>query len=144
MEDEKQLRILNQLFVPLSQAMPALAAVEDRRVLNNAASTMQYIIMKVIELSGSNRSQQMQELFRGEGEDVDGGLTELENRIGASAQMVSDGLASTAATMQGLQEQIRILGETQGVILQKLGAGSPQSEGVQNNPEANAGAPQRM
>jgi hypothetical protein len=31
MEDEKQLRILNELFVPLSQAMPALAAAQDQR-----------------------------------------------------------------------------------------------------------------
>ena len=31
MEDEKQLRILNQLFVPLSQAMPALASSGTRR-----------------------------------------------------------------------------------------------------------------
>lgn len=56
MEDEKQMRILGQLFVPLSQALPAIAQTQDPELLRNAAATMVYIMEKQIELSGSASS----------------------------------------------------------------------------------------
>ena len=46
LEDEKQLRILQQIFVPLSQAMPALAASNDPELLKNMAATMQFIVRR--------------------------------------------------------------------------------------------------
>ena len=57
LEDEKQLRILNQMFIPLSQAMPAMAATQDQQMLMQAAKAMQYIIGKQIELSGSTSAK---------------------------------------------------------------------------------------
>src|SRR5690606_4161475 len=44
MEDEKQLRILQEIFVPLSQAMPALAQTGDTAALANASAAMQFIV----------------------------------------------------------------------------------------------------
>ena len=128
MEDEKQLRILNQLFVSLSQAMPALAAVEDRAVLANSAYAMQFIIEKVIELSGSNRSRELQQMFRGSGQAPGNDSRQvLEEEIGNSSAMLVNGLEATAAAMSTLQEQIRTLGETQQVILERLGGASNPS-----------------
>ena len=128
MEDEKQLRILNQLFVSLSQAMPALAAVEDRAVLTNSAYAMQFIIEKVIELSGSNRSRELQQMFRGSGQAPGNDSRQvLEEEIGNSSAMLVNGLEATAAAMSTLQEQIRTLGETQQVILERLGGASNPS-----------------
>ena len=71
MEDEKQMRILNELFIPLSQAMPALAASQDPQMLAQAAKAMQYIIGKQIELSGSTSAQDIGLAFKGDVEEVD-------------------------------------------------------------------------
>ena len=130
LEDEKQLRILNQLFIPLSQAMPALAATQDPQMLKNAAIAMQFILEKEIELSGSNRSGELKSLFTTgrtpDQQTFDTQVTDLESSIGNVSSATTDGLAMTASAIQQLQEQMRILSETQGAILQKLGVGNQQ------------------
>ena len=128
MEDEKQLRILNQLFIPLSQAMPALAATGDQEMLRNFAKTMQFIVEKEIELSGSNSSSQLKTVVNTGQTDQDLGtkLSGLEEQIGGLA-LLDETLATAATTMLQMQEQIRMLSETQGLILQKLGAPIEQS-----------------
>jgi hypothetical protein len=124
LEDEKQLRILNQLFVPLSQAMPALAASQDQQMLQQAAKAMQYIISKQIELSGSASAKDIGLVFTGDVEQVD----ERDRRIAA----LEDGIHSTELGMvetqmmtetalAQMQEQMRLLRESQQVILEKLG-----------------------
>src|SRR5690606_11253593 len=44
MEDEKQVRVLNELFVPLSQAMGAIAHSGDQGMIRNAVAALQFII----------------------------------------------------------------------------------------------------
>jgi hypothetical protein len=66
MEDEKQLRILNQLFIPLSQAMPAIASSGDQQMIAQAAKAMQYIVTKQIELSGSAMAKDLGLVMKGD------------------------------------------------------------------------------
>lgn len=64
LEDEKQLRILNQLFIPLSQSMPALANSGDPEALRKASAAMMFIIQREIELSGSSHSTDIANLWK--------------------------------------------------------------------------------
>lgn len=138
MEDEKQLRILNQLFVPLSQAMPALAAAQDQQMLAQAAKAMQYIISKQIELSGSTSAKDIGLVFNGDIEAVD----ERDQRILAledEVHSVEGGMGSLLEmndnALRQMQEQIAMLREAQELILDKLG-GSMNASG---NGQGNAG-----
>lgn len=97
-------------------------------MLTNSAYAMQFIIEKVIELSGSNRSRELQQMFRGSGQAPGNDSRQvLEEEIGNSSAMLVNGLEATAAAMSTLQEQIRTLGETQQVILERLGGASNPS-----------------
>jgi hypothetical protein len=137
LEDEKQLRILNQLFVPLSQAMPALAASQDPEMMQQAAKAMQYIIAKQIELSGSASAKDIGLVFTGDVEQVD----ERDRRIAA----LEDGIHSTEIGMvetqmmtetalAQMQEQMRLLRESQQVILEKLGGSVMPSGSTEPTP----------
>ena len=89
LEDEKQMRILNQMFIPLSQAMPAIAASQDMEAMANASKAMQYIIRKQIELSGSASAKDIGLIWKtGDVEQVDerdARITELEDADRRSA-----------------------------------------------------------
>lgn len=133
MEDEKQLRILNQLFVPLSQAMPALAAAQDQQMLAQAAKAMQYIISKQIELSGSTSAKDIGLVFNGDIEAVD----ERDARIAAVEEGihgVEGGMAAILEmndnAMRQLHEQVAMLRESQELILDRLGANSNMPGGT--------------
>jgi hypothetical protein len=137
MEDEKQLRILNQLFVPLSQAMPALAAAQDQQMLAQAAKAMQYIISKQIELSGSTSAKDLGLVFSGDVEEVDARdqkIMDLEGMV----HSVEGGLGGiqemNQAAMAQMQEQISLLAQSQQAILERLGANAAPSNG--NGPGA--------
>lgn len=142
MEDEKQLRILNQLFVPLSQAMPALAAAQDPQMLAQAAKAMQYIIGKQIELSGSASAKDIGLVFKGDVEAVD----DRDQRIAAMEETihsVEGGMGSIMEmndnALRLLQEQISMLRESQELILDKLGGAtesSVQQEPVSSRPRS--------
>ena len=149
MEDEKQLRILQELFVPLSQAMPALAATQDRQMIANAVATMQFIMETQIELSGSNRSRDLHSLMKN-------GRTEQFNEYELKSQAMEDringmidnsraGNELMAAALGQMQEQIKLLSETQGILLEKLGApmadSSPQERNVPEAPVQANGTP---
>lgn len=124
-EDEKQLRILNQLFVPLSQAMPALAASQDQQVLSQAVKAMQYIIGKQIELSGSTSAKALGLLWRGDVEAVDDRdrrIDEAEGNVHSLRSEMDVMYEMNTNVLRQMQEQIKMLGETQGIILEKLGA----------------------
>jgi hypothetical protein len=137
LEDEKQLRILNQLFVPLSQAMPALAASGDQAMIQQAAKAMQYIVKKQIELSGSAAAYDIGLAFTGDVEQLD----ERDRKIAAVESGINDVATGMLETLEMndnalrlLQEQVAILGETQQVILEKLGATTPSSTSGMGNP----------
>ena len=130
MEDEKQLRILNQLFVPLSQAMPALAAANDPQMLEQAAKAMQYIITKQIELSGSTSAKDLGLVLNGDVEAVDSRdkkISDMENEIHTVQGGIGDTLGMNAEAMGQLQEQIALLRESQEIIMQRLGIGNAPS-----------------
>ena len=125
LEEEKQIRLLNQMFIPLSQAMPAMAAANDPAMLANAAAAMQFIILKQIELSGSDHSRQLQQL-------MSEGATEEFQQEDDRLQMLADGLGgvfseiSAEAELQKslvseLQQQVELLTSGLGAVAGALG-----------------------
>ena len=134
MEDEKQLRILNQMFVPLSQAMPAIAAAQDPEALKHATRAMQFIIEKQLELSGSTHSKSIQEIFtngqtpeltaRQEMEDV------FNSRIEEVTTARSEESVQLVAAVGQLQEQIALIAQSQGAMMQQIGIPTEQSAPV--------------
>jgi hypothetical protein len=133
MEDEKQMRILNELFIPLSQAMPALANSGDPQMLQQAAKAMQYIIAKQIELSGSTSAKDIGLAFSGDVEEVN----ERDRRIAAMEEevhTVGGGLSTVMqmhdTAMTQMQEQIGMLREAQELILERLGGSNNMNSGT--------------
>lgn len=116
MEDEKQLRVLNQLFVPLSQAMPAVAAGGDQRALSRLTATMLYIVEKEIELSGSAHGKELRDMMlEGETQQARAAITsarDLEEKIGSGNDPeLERERAAQAAAIQAIQEQNRAIME---------------------------------
>lgn len=139
MEDEKQLRILNQLFVPLSQAMPALAATNNPEILANAAMAMQFIIQKEIELSGSMHGKDISEIMK-DGvtpriEEYQSRSDALEESVSGYKNLVEEQLELTTSTMSEMQNQIKLLSEGQASIIKILGGdnAAPTQESVQRS-----------
>ena len=131
MEDEKQLRILQQLFVPLSQAMPALAATGNPEVLAKAAAAMQYIVQKSIELSGSNHAGELSTIM-GEGktqqvDDYQRKIDNLEEGIGGLVGTLTESNTSMAAAVAQLQDQVAMLAQMNTELFEKLGISSASS-----------------
>lgn len=139
MEDEKQLRVLNELFVPLSQAMPALAASQNPEVLKNAAAAMQYIINKEIQLSGSAHSSEISTVFsKGmtpEFEAETEKLNALEAGIGEVTSALAESQEASARSIASLTEQMGLIMETQKVLLEKLGVSIEAPAVPEANPE---------
>lgn len=125
MEDEKQLRILNELFIPLSQAMPAIAAAENPEMLANAANAMQFIIQKEIELSGATHAQEivgrLQDGVSPNLQRYEERATSLEESISNYTGGVEEELETSTESIKSMQEQISLLAETQQQILEALG-----------------------
>jgi hypothetical protein len=125
MEDEKQLRILNEMFVPLSQAMPAIANSGDPVMIKKAVAAMSFIVQKQIELSGASSARDISALWD---EGAVGQVDEREERV-ATLERVVGGLGDAheveldAVKEAVLQQsaQISQLIESQGLLLQKLG-----------------------
>lgn len=129
LEDEKQLRILNELFVPLSQAMPALAQMQDSSALANAAAAMQFIIQKEIELSGSTHADALATIMREGFTPPQQQDEEQTAALNASIEELNASMAeqnsSMAAALSELTEQMKTLATTQGVLFEKLGITQP-------------------
>lgn len=148
LEDEKQARILGQLFVPLSQAMPALAATQDMQLLRNAAATMQYIMQKQIELSGSKNARDLKLLFTTgrtqEFTDYETRAQTLEDSINGVSGASVEGLEHAATAIKDMQDQMGLMRESQNVIMRHLGMPDDASAEQPNNSEEpvlqNAGA----
>jgi hypothetical protein len=134
MEDEKQLRILNQMFVPLSQAMPAIAASQDPEALKHATKAMQFIIEKQLELSGSTHSKSIQEIFSGGVTPEITAREEMQSVFDAKIEEVSTSRTAEsdqlAAAVLQIQEQIALLAQSQGAMMQQIGIPTEQSAPV--------------
>ena len=142
LEDEKQLRILNELFVPLSQAMPALAASGNQDMIQQAAKAMQYIISKQIELSGSASAKDIGLVFNGDVEAVDERdrrIAMVESTLSAAESGMMQTQEMTETALAQMQEQMGMMRETQQLIMERLGA-SPQMTGT-NEPVETGGLP---
>jgi len=138
MEDEKQLRILNQLFVPLSQAMPALASSGDQAMIQQAAKAMQYIVKKQIELSGASSAYDIGLAFSGDVETLDERdrrIGEVETGINDISTGVDEVLQMNETALKLLQEQVSMQSQTLKLILEKLGASTNTSEGGGDIPQ---------
>jgi hypothetical protein len=134
MEDEKQLRILNELFVPLSQAMPAMAASQDPEIIKQAVRAMHYIIGKQIELSGSTSAKDIGLMWNGDVEAVDERdrkISELETEIHDALPEMNAVFEMNSTAFAQLQEQISLLKESQEIVLQQLGMNGGSSVGQQ-------------
>jgi hypothetical protein len=128
MEDEKQLRILNQLFIPLSQSLPALVQSGDQEAVRRATMAMAYVVGKQIELSGASSAYELKRLWE-EGDMPK--TTEREERIAQLESQVTGVQASYESELEiqsealaQLQEQVRMMTENQQILLEKLGVGS--------------------
>src|SRR5690606_12477677 len=124
MEDEKQLRILNELFVPLSQAMPALAATQNPDMIEQAAKAMHFIIGKQIELSGAASAKDIGLVW--EGQDAlamsrQAQISATEERLSATEGALVENAEVTTTALRQMQEQITLMMETQQALLEKLG-----------------------
>jgi hypothetical protein len=132
MEDEKQLRILNQLFVPLSQALPALVQSGDAEAVRRASMAMAFIVGKQIELSGASSAYDLKRLWQeGDVEAVNAHQAEIsgvEERVTMVASQVSEDMAVQATAISQLQEQITLMAQNQQTLLEKLGVGKEPSE----------------
>ncbi len=139
MEDEKQLRILNQLFVPLSQAMPAIASTGDPKAIGNAVKAMNYIIGKQIELSGSKSANELGMLWKdGDVEEVnerDRRVQELEDRLEGTRSAADEELDLLTRVVSQQQEQISAITQNTELLLKKLGVYSEQSGDSSPTPE---------
>lgn len=131
MEDEKQLRILNELFIPLSQAMPALAAAGDNAAIQKASAAMQFIVQKQLELSGSMHSGALKTLMEEGPSDAfnysQQAIQQLELSISDSAAENERTIAQLTAIAQQQQEQLSMLQEA---VLRQTGGSNQQSAGI--------------
>lgn len=126
LEDEKQLRILNQLFVPLSQAMPALAATQDPEAIKHAAAAMRYIITKEIELSGSTHASDLRDLLTGQAtseevDEKDQRIQQLEMVTGSLSNQIEAELDVNSQALVQMKQQMDMLTQSHQLLLQKLG-----------------------
>ena len=134
MEDEKQLRVLNAMFVPLSQMMPALAAAGNQEALRNATSVLEFIMQREIELSGSAHSTELARLFR---EGPTDALTaqqqfqrDFEDRLNAADGVQAERLELEAAEKAETREQIGLLRQSMDAIMGHLGIPGATTEAV--------------
>ena len=138
MEDEKQLRILNELFIPLSQAMPALASTQDQQMLTQATLTMQYIISKQIELSGATDASDLNQLWTKGGtaavEEKDARIAAVEGRFSDMQAASQEEAENSALAIGTLQEQMSLMVQNQQVLLERLGVIDSASGSEVNNP----------
>lgn len=125
LEDEKQVRLLNELFVPLSQAMGGLAQTGNQELINNAALAMQYIVNKQIQLSGSTSAADLSDLWmKGDVAAVQQSeqkIADVDARLVAVHTAHEEELELSASAIQALQEQMKLLAENQALLLEKLG-----------------------
>ena len=125
LEDDKQIRLLNELFIPLSQAMPALANSGDEQALKQASAAMQYIVQKQLELSGSAHSTDLNRILRGESlQDVNqdaAAVTAVGDKIAEVETRVNEENSALVQVVLQMQEQMKLMRESQAALMQHVG-----------------------
>ena len=132
MEDEKQLRILNQLFIPLSQALPALVQSQDQEAVSRAVKAMAFIVGRQIELSGTSSAHDLKKLWQDGDENAvrsrQQEIAELDGRILETRQRYEEDQQIQTAAITQLQSMMQQLAENQSTLMEKLGVGAQPSE----------------
>jgi hypothetical protein len=128
LEDEKQVRLLNQMLIPLSQAMPALAQTGDQDAVMHATKTIQYIVNKQIELSGSSSTEQLKALMAGT--DQPGQLKQiaaLESSLSGSTSEFAQKAEMQDQVIAQQQQQLSEMTNMVALLAEKLGVQIPSS-----------------
>ena len=124
LEDEKQIRILNEMFIPLSQAMPALAQTGDQNALKMASNAMMFIIRKQLEMSDSKHSTELQLLLGGqtkESEALTARQDQLESILGGRDAEINQEADLTASALVAFQQQLALQQEVIMQIAARMG-----------------------
>ena len=152
LEDEKQIRILNEMFIPLSQAMPALAQTGDQNALKMASNAMMFIIRKQLEMSDSKHSTELQLLLGGqtkESEALTARQDQLESILGGRDAEINQEADLTASALVAFQQQLALQQEVIMQIAARMGvtpdgaaAGGPEQPALTaSGPVSAPGAP---
>jgi hypothetical protein len=146
LEDEKQIRILNELFIPLSQAMPAIANSGDQEAMKKATSAMMYIVQKQMELSGSSHSTELAQLFKEgptpESEARDKKVSDLELALGGAYSELAESADFEAGAALQMRADLNLVMQNQAKLLAALGLGEGGGQPAASGPMGPAqGAP---
>ncbi|QNN98080.1 portal protein [Microbacterium phage Fede] len=139
LEDEKQMRILREIFVPLSQALPAMAQAGDQDGFRSASKAMQYIIKKTIEMSGSIHSNELTAIFDGKGEEAqqtEDRMKALEDAIGNANNTYVEDSDTQLSVLEQMQQTIAGLTATVGALAGAMGVPVAGGPGGQTDPQA--------
>ena len=142
LEDEKQLRILKEIFVPLSQAMPAMAQAGDQEGIRYSSAAMKHIVKKTIELSGSDHASELSAIFDGEDEQnkaFEQRLALMEETLGGTRSAMVESNEGSLSVLEEMQKQIQILASTVSELVTGLTPAAPEpGAGGQTDPSARA------
>lgn len=133
LEDEKQLRILKEIFVPLSQALPAMAQAQDQEGFSAASKAMRYIIQKTIELSGSAHTAELAAIFEGNDDEATAQserIRLLEEAIGGNQSQNEEDADVQLTVLEQMQQAISNLAATQAALAQAVGLPPAPGAGV--------------
>lgn len=131
LEDEKQVRVLQEMLVPVSQAMPAIAALQDPDMTKAATETVRYIMGQLIKLSGSSDSKAISEIWSGADvakvNERDQKIAELESGATETAEVLGESQELTMAAVKTIQEQVAALADAMEAMMQHLTPQNPPS-----------------
>ena len=142
LEDEKQLRILREIFVPLSQALPAMAQAGDQDGFRAGSKAMQYIIKKTIEMSGSAHVAELTAIFDGQDEvaqQSEDRLKALEEAMGGSESRYTEDSDANLSVLEQMQASIKALTDTVAALAQAQGLVPAPAPGGQTDTPAPGG-----
>ncbi len=148
LEDEKQVRVLQEMLVPVSQAMPAIAALQDPDMTKAATMTMQYVLGQLIKLSGAADAKAIGEIWQGKDvaqiSERDQKIADLESGTSETTEVLTESSAITAQAVQSLQEQVSELTNAMSLMIEKLAPqAAPPAEQGQLTPEMNSSGPEQ-
>ena len=140
LEDEKQLRLLQSILVPVSQALPAVNASGDQEALRKMSTLVQFITEKSVELSGSAHSTEIKRILNGTDNN-----TERQKRIDLIEETLGGTMSENGEfnemVMQVVMKQQEQIGELAAGIQAIAGALAPGIAGGQTVPSGPQGAP---
>ena len=122
--EEKQSRMLNEMFIPFSQALPAIAQTGDVESLKKAAAALMFIVRKQVELSDSQHKKEIGKILGGEPTEVDEvsrRIEMLENRLGGQDSEINTEADLSASVLLEMQKQISLLGQGMSALAAAVG-----------------------